>query len=52
MLYQGIFNIIDLYLSDSIDVFYNNLDNYLKKNILECLSCQILSEKELDQKYD
>ncbi|MGQ4873384.1 MAG: hypothetical protein ACP6IY_04840 [Promethearchaeia archaeon] len=52
MLYQGIFNIIDLYLSDSIDVFYNNLDNYLKKNISECLSCQILSEKELDQKYD
>ena len=30
MILQGIFNIIDLYISE-IDIFYNSIDNYFRK---------------------
>ncbi|MFX0042045.1 MAG: hypothetical protein ACFE8L_03955 [Candidatus Hodarchaeota archaeon] len=33
MIFQGLFNILDLYLND-IEVFYNNVDNYFQHKII------------------
>lgn len=32
MIFQGLFNILDLYLND-IEIFYNNIDNYFQQKI-------------------
>lgn len=43
MIFQGIFNILDIY-SNEIDLFYNSIDNYFRKIIN-----QYLAEKPLDK---
>jgi hypothetical protein len=48
MIFQGLFNILDLYLSD-IDLFYNNIDDYFIVKITDHFGAKLIEKDNLNQ---
>ena len=48
MIFQGLFNILDLYLND-IEIFYNNIDNYFQQKIDNSFGLVKLENENLNQ---
>ncbi|MFW9782097.1 MAG: hypothetical protein ACFFFB_07425, partial [Candidatus Heimdallarchaeota archaeon] len=51
MIFQGLFNILSLYLDD-IDLFYNAIDSYLREKINEEFENIAINKEDLDDKLD
>ncbi|MFW9987244.1 MAG: hypothetical protein ACFFC3_01155 [Candidatus Odinarchaeota archaeon] len=51
MIFQGLFNILDLYFQE-IDIFYNNIDQYFRDKIISQFEESIVSESNIDQKLN
>ncbi len=51
MIFQGLFNIFDLYLKD-IDLFYNNINLYFRDKINNSFGDHPIAENELNQKFE
>ncbi len=51
MIFQGLFNILSLYLDD-IDLFYNAIDTYFRERINDSFQITSLNKEELDNKID
>jgi hypothetical protein len=51
MIFQGLFNILDLYLND-IDLFYNNIDHYFQDKIVASLGNNQIEKKDLIDKQN
>ncbi len=51
MIYQGLFNILSLYL-DNLEFFYNSLDLYFQDKIIPSLSIDLKGKKNLDLALD
>ena len=49
MIFQGLYNILDLYLND-IDLFYNNIDHYFQDKIFVSLGNNQIEKKDLEDK--
>ncbi|MHA2474316.1 MAG: hypothetical protein ACXAES_13910, partial [Promethearchaeota archaeon] len=49
MIFQGLYNILDLYLND-IDLFYNNIDHYYQDKIIASLGNNQIEKKDLEDK--
>ncbi|MFX1456667.1 MAG: hypothetical protein ACFFDB_14945 [Promethearchaeota archaeon] len=47
MIFQGLFNILELYLNN-IDFFYNNINNHFKAKIIEKYGNKIIEKEDLD----
>ncbi|MFX1387537.1 MAG: hypothetical protein ACFE9M_10005 [Promethearchaeota archaeon] len=47
MIFQGLFNILELYLNN-IDFFYNNINNHFKAKIIENYGNKIIEKEDLD----
>ncbi|MFX1278771.1 MAG: hypothetical protein ACFFA3_05090 [Promethearchaeota archaeon] len=50
MIFQGLFNILELYLNN-IDSFYNRIDDYFKAKILDHFGNRVLEKENLDMFY-
>ncbi|MFW9820868.1 MAG: hypothetical protein ACFFE5_14770, partial [Candidatus Thorarchaeota archaeon] len=46
MIFQGLFNILELYLNN-IDFFYNNIDDHVKAKIIENYGNKIIEKEDL-----
>jgi hypothetical protein len=46
MIFQGIFNILDLYFDD-IDLFYNNIDHYFQEKIIATFGINPINKEEI-----
>ena len=51
MIFQGLFNILDLYFKD-IDLFYNNIDHYFREKINNVFENSPIQKEELSQKLE
>ncbi|MFX1344766.1 MAG: hypothetical protein ACFFAI_06640 [Promethearchaeota archaeon] len=51
MIFQGLFNILELYLNN-IDSFYNNIDNYFKVKIIDHFGNKVIEKENLDTFHD
>jgi len=51
MIFQGLFNILSLYLDD-IDLFYNAIDTYFRERINDRFQITSMNKEELDNKID
>jgi hypothetical protein len=51
MIYQGLFNILDLYFKE-IDLFYNNIDQYFREKIVGSFTEITINESNINQKLD
>ncbi len=51
MIFQGLFNILDLYFKE-IDLFYNNLDQFFHDNINKTLGNSPINKTNIDQKLE
>ncbi len=51
MIFQGLFNILDLYFKE-IDLFYNNIDQYFKDKITSSYSDVEVNESNITQKLE
>ncbi|MHA2398029.1 MAG: hypothetical protein ACXADU_03970, partial [Promethearchaeota archaeon] len=49
MIFQGLYNILDLYLND-IDLFYNNIDHYFQDKIIASLGNNQIEKQDLEDK--
>jgi len=49
MIFQGLYNILDLFLND-IDLFYNNIDHYFQDKIFVSLGNNQIEKKDLEDK--
>ncbi len=43
MIYQGLFNMLDLYFKE-IDLFYNNIDQYFRDKIISHFEDRLINE--------
>lgn len=51
MIFQGLFNILDLYFND-IGLFYNNIDHYIRDKIIEYFGTSPIEKEDMEQKLD
>ncbi len=51
MIFQGLFNILDLYLNE-IDLFYNAIHQYFRSTISSSFNITLIEEDELDSKFE
>jgi hypothetical protein len=51
MIFQGLFNILDLYLNE-IDLFYNAIHQYFRNKISSSFVITLLEEDELDRRFE
>ncbi|MFX1391667.1 MAG: hypothetical protein ACFE9Z_16500, partial [Promethearchaeota archaeon] len=51
MIFQGLFNILDLYFKE-IDLFYNNIDQYFRDKIISQFEERDVNESSIDQKLN
>ncbi|MFX1377098.1 MAG: hypothetical protein ACFFA0_14930 [Promethearchaeota archaeon] len=51
MIFQGLFNILDLYFND-IDLFYNNIDHYFQEKIITTFGNIPIEKKDLSHKLE
>ena len=51
MIFQGLFNILDLYFND-IDLFYNNIDHYFRDKIVNSFGTSPIEKEYMAQKLD
>ncbi len=51
MIFQGLFNILDLYFKE-IDLFYNNIDQYFRDKIISHFEDRLVNESNIDQKLE
>ena len=51
MIYQGLFNILDLYLNE-IDLFYNVIHQYFHSKIRSLLDVTLIDKDELDSGFE
>ena len=50
MIFQGIFNILDLYFKGG-DLFYNNVETFFREKIISHFTDSSVTEKNINQKY-
>ncbi len=51
MIFQGLFNILDLYCND-IDLFYNNIDHYFRDKIIESFGTSPIEKEDMVEILD
>ena len=51
MIFQGLFNILDLYFND-IDLFYNSIDHYFRDKIIDSFGTDSIEKEDMEQKLD
>ena len=51
MIFQGLFNILDLYFND-IELFYNNIDHYIRDKIINSFGTSHIEKEDMVQKLD
>ena len=51
MIFQGLFNILDLYFND-IALFYNNIDHYFRDKIVDSFGTSHIEKEDMAQKLD
>ncbi|MFW9998731.1 MAG: hypothetical protein ACFE9Q_05925 [Candidatus Hodarchaeota archaeon] len=51
MIYQGLFNILDLYFKE-IDLFYNNIDQYFRDKIINFFEESLVNDSNINQKLE
>jgi len=51
MIFQGLFNILDLYFND-IELFYNNIDHYIRDKIIGSFGTSHIEKEDMVQKLD
>jgi len=51
MIFQGLFNILDLYFND-IDLFYNSIDHYIRDKIVDSFGTSHIEKEDMVQKLD
>ena len=51
MIFQGLFNILDLYFKE-IDLFYNNIDQYFRDKIINHFEDRQINETNINQKLE
>ena len=51
MIFQGLFNILDLYLNE-IDLFYNTIHQYFRSRIRSSFHITLIEGDELDSRFE
>ncbi|NVM35879.1 MAG: hypothetical protein HWN81_09805 [Candidatus Lokiarchaeota archaeon] len=51
MIFQGLFNILDLYFKE-MDLFYNNIDQYFRDKIISHFEDRLVNESNIHQKLE